>query len=65
MFKKLLIFISLITLILNVYSSVVAEIVPIKKPLQTKEEKEKKLLIDIVKPLPKPKIIKEIDKEDK
>ncbi len=65
MFKKLLIFISLITLFLNIYSSVVAEIVPIKKPLQTKEEKEKKLLIDIVKPLPKPKIIKEIDKEDK
>ena len=31
-----------------------AEIVPLKKPLQTKEEKEKKLLIDELKPLPKP-----------
>ena len=31
-----------------------AEIIPLKKPLQTKEETEKKLLIDILKPLPKP-----------
>ena len=31
-----------------------AEIIPVKKPLQTKEETEKKLLIDVLKPLPKP-----------
>ena len=30
------------------------EIFPIKKPLQTKEETQKKLLIDVIKPIPKP-----------
>ena len=31
-----------------------SEIIPIKKPSQTKEETEKKLLIDVLKPLKKP-----------
>ena len=31
-----------------------SEIVPLKKPIQTKEETQKKLLIDVLKPLPKP-----------
>ena len=31
-----------------------SEIIPIKKPIQTKEETEKKLLVDVLKPLPKP-----------
>ena len=35
----------------NIASS---EILPLKKPRQTKEETQKKLLIDILRPLPKP-----------
>ena len=31
-----------------------SEIIPIKKPSQTKEETQKKLLVDVLKPLPKP-----------
>ncbi len=38
-----------------------SEIIPIKKPLQTKEETQQKLLIDVLKPLPKP--IKETEKK--
>ncbi len=38
-----------------------SEIIPLKKPLQTKEQTEKKLLIDILRPLPKP--LKEIQTE--
>ncbi len=43
-----------------------AEIIPLKKPIQTKAEKDKKLLIDVMKPLPKPiskKIVEEIEKK--
>ena len=60
MTKKILIFIVLYQLIslCNVFS---IEIIPIKKPLQTKEETQKKLLIDIIKPLPKP--IQEVEKK--
>ena len=36
-------------------SSLSDEIIPLKKPLQTKEEKEHKLLKDALKPLPKPR----------
>jgi soluble lytic murein transglycosylase len=32
----------------------ISEIIPLKKPIQTKEETQKKLLIDVLKPLPKP-----------
>ena len=53
MFKKLIFFISLITLI-NLTNFAAAEIIPLKKPNQTKIEKEQKLLIDVLKPLPKP-----------
>ena len=30
------------------------EIIPLKKPLQSNEDKEKKLLIETTRPLPKP-----------
>ena len=34
--------------------STLAEIIPLKKPVLSKEETEKKLLYDVIKPLPKP-----------
>ena len=61
--KKLLLIV--ILFLFNTTNFVFAEIIPIKKPIQTKEEKEKKLLKDIVKPLPKPLIVKETIKKDK
>ena len=67
MSKKFLFFIVLFQLI-GINNFVFSEIIPIKKPLQTKEETKKKLLIDVLKPLPKPtnkKIIKKDDKEIK
>ena len=54
MLKKLLFFIVLYYLSMVSFQNASAEIVPLKKPIQTKEEKEKKLLIDELKPLPKP-----------
>ena len=54
MLKKLLFFIVLCCLSIVSFKITSAEIIPLKKPLQTKEEKEKKLLIDVLKPLPKP-----------
>ncbi len=54
MLKKLLIFIVLSYVSAVSFQIASAEIIPLKKPLQTKEEKEKKLLIDVLKPLPKP-----------
>ena len=64
MLKKLIFFINLfffstITILFS------AEIIPLKKPIQTKEQKDQKLLIDVMKPLPKPipkKIVEEIKK---
>ena len=44
-------------------SALSAEIIPLKKPLQTKEEKEQKLLKDSLKPLPKPKAKIEVEPE--
>ncbi len=64
MFKKLIFFISLIILI-NLTNLTIAEIIPLKKPTQTKIEKEQKLLIDVLKPLPKPVLEKTIKKIDK
>ena len=67
MLKKLLFSISLIVSF-NLINLSLAEILPLKKPSQSKEEKEKKLLIDVLKPLPKPienKIIKKEEKEIK
>ena len=53
MSKKIIFFILLFNLI--GYGGIASsEIVPLKKPIQTKEETQKKLLIDILKPLPKP-----------
>ena len=63
MFKKLLFFISLFVFLIPINLSF-SEIVPLKKPSQTKVEKEKKLLIDVLKPLPKP-IAKKIIKKNK
>ena len=38
----------------GIYTTALSDIIPLKKPLQTKEETQKKLLIDVLKPLPKP-----------
>ena len=53
MLKKILFFTLLFHLIglINIASS---EIFPLKKPKQTSEETKEKLLIDVLKPLPKP-----------
>ncbi len=53
MLKKFLFFIVLFNL-LSVNNFLNAEIIPLKKPIQTKEETQKKLLVDVLKPLPKP-----------
>ena len=73
MSKKIIFFILLFNLI--GYAGIASSgIVPLKKPTQTKEETQKKLLIDVLKPLPKPieqtekKVIKEkviVKKENK
>ncbi len=53
MLKKISFFIVLVCLS-GLVGNALSEIIPLKKPLQTKEEKEKKLLIDVLRPLPKP-----------
>ena len=53
MLKKFIFFISLV-IFSNTTLFLFAEIIPLKKPIQSKEEKEQKLLVDILKPLPKP-----------
>ena len=53
MTKKFLFFIVLF-ISTGLYSFAQSEIIPLKKPNQTKAETEKKLLIDVLKPLPKP-----------
>ena len=62
MLKKFLFFISLF--FFSNITILCAEIIPLKKPLQTKEEKDQKLLIDVMKPLPKP-VTKQIIEENK
>ncbi len=64
MIKKFLFFIVLFY-ISTVNGISLSEIIPPKKPTQTKEDTEKKLLIDVLKPLPKPieKTKKEKEKE--
>ena len=53
MSKKFLLFVVLLHL--TSFTSIsLSEIIPIKKPTQSKELTEKKLLIDVLKPLPKP-----------
>ena len=63
MFKKFLIFPATLIMVIYSISSLSAEIIPLKKPLQTKEEKEHKLLKDALKPLPKPKTEVVVKKE--
>ena len=53
MSKKFLFFIALLNLIL-INSFANSDILPLKKPIQSKEITKKKLLIDVVRPLPKP-----------
>ncbi len=65
MFKRLLLIISYIIFSINIISYVSADILPLKKPNQTSKEKEQKLLIDILKPPPKPIIKKEITNQNK
>ena len=65
MLKKFIFFINLFffSTITILFST---EIIPLKKPIQTKAEKDQKLLIDVMKPLPKPipkKITEEIEKK--
>ena len=64
MFKKFLLIISLFT-IFNQSVQTFAEIIPLKKPLQSIKEKEKKLLVDVLKPLQKPSTKKDIKNEQK
>ena len=64
MLKKLLFLINLF-IFFNITFLSSAEILPIKKPTQSKEEKENKLLIDVLKPIPKPVTKKIIKKEEK
>ena len=53
MLKKILFFIVLFYFS-NTIGIALSDIVPVKKPSQTKEETKKKLLIDAITPLPKP-----------
>ena len=53
MLKKILFFIVLFQIFGN-SNIVYSDIIPLKKPIQTKEETQKKLLVDVLKPLPKP-----------
>ncbi len=53
MSKKFLFFVILFHLV-NFDNLAFSEIIPLKKPTQTKEETQKKLLIDVLKPLAKP-----------
>ena len=39
---------------ISLYNFAISEILPLKKPIQTKEETQKKLFIDVLKPLAKP-----------
>ena len=64
MFKKFLLIISLFT-IFNQSAQTFAEIIPIKKPVQSMKEKEKKLLVDVLRPLQKPSTKEVIKKEQK
>ena len=53
MSKKIVFFIVLFNLI-SINSICLSDIIPLKKPFQSKQETQKKLLIDILRPLPKP-----------
>ena len=53
MSKKFFFFITLLNLVL-INNLAISQILPLKKPVQSKEETQKKLLIDVLRPLPKP-----------
>ena len=63
MFKKFLFLIVLLNFTITSIDAF-SEIIPLKKPIQSKEEKQKKLLVDTLIPLPKPVITKVIEKEE-
>ena len=63
MVKKILFFISLFHFI-GVFDIAISEIIPLKKPQQSAEETQIKLLTDAIKPHPKP-IIKKKPEEIK
>jgi len=75
MFKKLIFFISFSTFIIlftNLLSANEANIIPLKKPILTAQELDKKISINILKPLAKPnknkektKIVEIVKKENK
>ena len=64
MSKKILFLTVLLNLII-VNNVALSEIIPLKKPSQTKAETQEKLLVDVLKPLPKPIEKKEIKVEQK
>ena len=43
----------------------ISEVIPLKKPLQSNEIIKKKLLVDVLKPLPKPIKVKEEELKEK
>ncbi len=63
MLKKFLFLICLI-IFLYPFNYILADIIPLKKPSQTKEIKEQKLSIDILRPLPKPLTNKVTEKKE-
>ena len=64
MYKKFLIIISLFTFF-NQSVETFAEIIPLKKPVQSTIEKQQKLLIDVLKPLQKPSTKTVIENQQK
>ena len=64
MFKKFLLIIGLFT-IFNQSVETFAEIIPLKKPIQSIKEKEQKLLVDVLKPLQKPSTKTVIENQQK
>tara|TARA_A100000164_G_scaffold346185_1_gene346632 strand:+ start:21 stop:257 length:237 start_codon:yes stop_codon:yes gene_type:complete len=53
MIKKILFWIVLINFF-GTFTITLSEIIPLEKPIQSKEQTKKKLFIDVVKPIPKP-----------
>ena len=52
--SKIFLFFVILFHLINFNKIAFSEIIPLKKPIQTKEETQKQLLIDTLKPLPKP-----------
>jgi len=63
--SKSLIFFLVTVYLLSSIEIILAQIIPPKKPLQSTEVTQKKLLIDTLKPLPKPKLIEKIKTDEK